>query len=83
MNHRNIRTFIIIDSIIVFDDLSKFLLNIITSCYFSINDMLIEILIIYRCILLLINHRVYTIKEYQSSEFNDREDTDIRVTRYT
>lgn len=83
MNHRNIRTFIIIDSIIVFDDLSKFLLNIITSCYFSINDMLIEILIIYRCILLLINHRVYTIKEYQSCEFNDREGTNIRVTRYT
>lgn len=45
--------------------------------------MLIEILIIYRCILLLINHRVYTIKEYQSSEFNDREDTNICVTRYT
>lgn len=45
--------------------------------------MLIEILIIYRCILLLINHRVYTIKEYQSSEFNDREGTNIRVTRYT
>lgn len=33
--------------------------------------------------LLLINHRVYTIKEYQSCEFNDREGTNIRVTRYT